>query len=90
LAKKIDEPAGVQVDADGQRLITLGSLRREIWLHHGTIPMKRLMKMFGMKKKSSQDRQNKFREVVKELCTMEQDPIGGRMLVLKQHYSNMG
>jgi hypothetical protein len=90
LAKKIDEPAGVQVDGDGQRLITLGSLRREIWLHHGTIPMKRLMKIFGMKKKSSQDRQNKFREVVKELCTMEQDPVGGRMLVLKQHYSNMG
>jgi hypothetical protein len=80
---------GIQMDANGQRLITLDQVRREIWLHHGKMPMKRLMKIFGIKKKSVADRQNKFREAVKELCTMETDPIGGRMLVLKQHYSNM-
>jgi hypothetical protein len=79
----------VQVDANGLRIVTLEALRREIWLHHGKIPMKRLMKIFEVKTKSSTDRQNKFREVVKELCTMNTDPIGGRMLVLKQHYSNM-
>jgi hypothetical protein len=79
----------VQVDANGLRIVTLEALRREIWLHHGKIPMKRLMKIFEVKTKSSPDRQNKFREVVKELCTMNTDPIGGRMLVLKQHYSNM-
>jgi hypothetical protein len=80
--------AGVQVDENGQRLITLENVRREIWLHHGTISTKRLMKIFDTKKKK--DRQAKFREVVKELCTMETDPVQGRMFVLKQHYSNMG
>lgn len=78
------------VDADGLRIITLPAVRKEIWLNHGQIPMKRLMKLFDIKKKSSADRQNKFREVVKELCTMKTDPVGGRMLVLKQHYQNMG
>jgi hypothetical protein len=81
---------GLEVDENGQRMVTLQAVRREIWLHHGTIPMKRLMKIFDIKKKAHKDRQNKFREVVKELCTMETDPVGGRMLVLKQHYSNMG
>lgn len=80
----------VQVDDNGQRVISLNQVRREIWLNHGRIPMKRLMKIFDVKKKSSQDRQNKFREAVRELCTMETDPVGGRTLVLKQHYSNMG
>jgi hypothetical protein len=89
-AKKIKAAESqVQVDANGLRIVTLEALRREIWLHHGKIPMKRLMKIFEVKTKSSTDRQNKFREVVKELCTMNTDPIGGRMLVLKQHYSNM-
>ena len=77
------------VDENGLRIITLPAVRKEIWLNHGQIPMKRLMKLFDIKKKSSPDRQNKFREVVKELCTMKTDPVGGRMLVLKQHYSNM-
>uniref|UniRef100_A0A7S2YEV3 Transcription initiation factor IIF subunit alpha n=1 Tax=Entomoneis paludosa TaxID=265537 RepID=A0A7S2YEV3_9STRA len=75
------------VDANGFRIITLEAVRREIWLNHGSIPMKRLMKIFEVKKKSAQERQDKFREVVKELCTMKQDPVNGRMLVLKQHYS---
>ena len=52
--------------------------------------MKRLMKFFDIKKKIAVEQQNKLREVVKELCTMETDPVDGRMLVLKQHYSAMG
>mmetsp|Transcript_16022 Transcript_16022/g.37126 ORF Transcript_16022/g.37126 Transcript_16022/m.37126 type:complete len:643 (+) Transcript_16022:147-2075(+) len=77
----------MEVDENGQRLVTLEAVRHEIWLTRGRIPMKRLMKIFDVKKKSSQDRQRKFKEVVRELCTIETDPIGGRMLVLKQHYS---
>ena len=79
----------VQVDENGLRIITLEAVRREIWLHHGSIPIKRLMKIFEVKTKWGPERQNKFREVVKELCIMKTDPIDGRMLVLKQHYSNM-
>ena len=77
----------LEVDENGQRLVTLEAVRHEIWLTRGRIPMKRLMKIFDVKKKSSQERQQKFKEVVRELCTIETDPIGGRMLVLKQHYS---
>ena len=50
--------------------------------------MKRLMKIFGIKKKSP-DRINKFRDVVRELCTMRQDKIEGNVLVLKPHYSKV-
>lgn len=75
------------VDANGLRIITLEAVRREIWLNHGSIPMKRLMKIFDIKGKSSQDRQDKFRDILKELCTIKSDPISGRMLVLKQHYA---
>jgi hypothetical protein len=81
--------SAIQVDADGLRIISLEAVRREIWLNHGSIPMKRLMRMFQVKRKSSQERQGKFRDVVKELCTMKSDPVAGRMLVLKQHYANM-
>ncbi|GAX17513.1 hypothetical protein FisN_18Lh154 [Fistulifera solaris] len=81
--------ASIQVDENGFRIISLDAVRREIWLNHGQIPMKRLMKIFDIKKKSTAERQAKFREMVKELCTMVNDPVSGRMLVLKQHYSNM-
>lgn len=79
----------LQKDEHGQRIITLDSVRREIWLNHGSIATKRLMKIFDIKKKSSAERQESFRRVIKELCTMVNDPVNGRMLVLKQHYSNM-
>lgn len=78
---------GVALDKDGQRVLDVDSVRREIWLHHGGIPVKRLMKIFDVKKKSSEERQNKFRELVKELCTMKVDPVEGNVLVLKQHYA---
>ena len=83
-------PTGVELDENGQRLLTLEAIRREIWLHHGAIRMKRLMKIFDIKKKSSLERKNKFQELVKELCTMKIDPVEGNMLVLKQHYASMG
>ena len=82
--------AALQVDENGQRIISIETVRSEIWLHHNKISMKRLMKIFEVKKKSPPERQTKFREVVRELCTMKADPVEGRMLVLKQHYSNMG
>jgi hypothetical protein len=77
----------MDVDENGQRLVTLEAVRHEIWLTRGRIPMRRLMKIFDVNKKSNQDRQTKFKEVVRELCTIVIDPIEGRMLVLKQHYS---
>jgi len=84
----IQADAVIQVDENGLRLITLDAVRKEIWLNHGSIPMKRLMKIFDVKKKYAA-RQNTFKEVVKELCTIKNDPIAGRVLVLKQHYANM-
>jgi hypothetical protein len=80
----------VALDEHGQRILTLDAVRKEIWLHHGGISMKRLMKIFHVRKKSSEERQNKFRELVRELCTMKVDPVEGNVLVLKQHYANMG
>ena len=68
-------------------MITLKAVQKEIWLRHGAIPMKRLMKIFETKK--DKDRKEKFREIVKELCIMQKDPVDGLMLILKQHYSNM-
>ena len=84
-----DTTTGVERDENGQRLITLQAIRREIWLHHGQIRMKRLMKIFTIKK-NDPGRYNTFRDLVKELCTMKVDKVEGNMLVLKQHWSNMG
>lgn len=86
---RLDDATGVQVDEHGQRIITLKAVQKEIWLRHGRTSMKRLLKIFDIKKKTAAERQNKFREIVKELCTMEKDPVEGNMLVLKQHYSAM-
>ena len=55
----------------------------------GSITMKRLLKIFNIKKKAGPERMNKFREVVRELCTMRQDKIEGNVLVLKPHYSKV-
>ena len=51
--------------------------------------MKRLIKIFNIKKKAGAERMNKFREVVRELCTMRQDKIEGNVLILKPHYSKV-
>lgn len=79
-----------QVDENGLRIITVEAVRREIWLNRGSIPINRLINLFDAKKKHGPDRQAKFRDVVKELCTMTNDPVNGRTLVLKQHYAQMG
>ena len=81
--------AAPQVDEHGLRLITLDAVRKEIWLNHGSIPINRLIKIFNANKKHGEVRQNQLKEVIKELCTMTNDPIHGRVLVLKQHYSHM-
>jgi hypothetical protein len=88
IGSSVAEPVA-QVDENGLRLITLEAVRREIWLNHGSIPINRLIKIFSANKKHGEARQSKFREVVKELCTMITDPLKGRILVLKQHYSHM-
>jgi hypothetical protein len=65
VVKKPPAVTAIQVDENGLRMITLEAIRREIWLNHGSMPIKRLMKIFDVKKKSTVERQNKFREVVK-------------------------
>jgi len=88
LPKKADASA-IQVDENGLRIITLEAVRNEIWLNHGSIALKRLVKIFDIKKKFGAERQDKFRVLIKELCTMKTDPVLGTVLVLKQHYANM-
>mmetsp|Transcript_9023 Transcript_9023/g.18134 ORF Transcript_9023/g.18134 Transcript_9023/m.18134 type:complete len:632 (-) Transcript_9023:49-1944(-) len=85
------DPAAVgnDIGPDGLRILTQDSVRREIWLNHGSIEAKRLMKIFGVKKKLA-ERKTKFNGIVRELCTIEQDAVKGTMLVLKPHWSHMG
>jgi len=78
---------GVELDKNGNRIISHKAVQREIWLHHGQIKMKRLVKIFDMKKKN-QDQRKLFREIIKELCTLETTQEGN-ILMLKQHYANM-
>ena len=74
-------------DDNGQRIISLQQVRREIWLNHNRIPMKRLLKIFNINKKTTEDRREAFKDVIRELCNMQDDPLaGGKILVLKQHY----
>ena len=83
--------AGVAVDASGQRIIDLVSVRKEIWLHNQQIPLKKLGKIFGVSMKSSKERRSAFKACLKELCTVVDDPVEGEKICrLKQHYSNMG
>ena len=80
-----------QVDENGLRVITLEAVRREIWLNHGSIGMDRLSKIFSVKKKvpNKNERKDLFKKAVKELCNMNDDPVKGKLLVLKQHYAHM-
>lgn len=48
------------------------------------IPMKKLMKLFEIKKKSSQERQNLFRSIVNDICDLELIEGVGKVLVLKE------
>jgi len=73
------------VDAQGERIISLEAIRREIWLHHGQIKTKQLLKIFNVRKRTPEQKKF-FNELVKELCTMSKT-VEGNMLVLKQHYA---
>jgi len=49
------------------------------------IPMKKLMKLFEIKKKSSMERQNLFREIVNDICDLEMFEEMGKVLVLRDN-----
>jgi len=75
------------IDENGQRILSMDGVRYEIFLHNKSIAMKKLMKLYNIKKKSSKDRIQKFQQIIKELCNMHKDPVKGNMLDLKQHYA---
>lgn len=86
----LTKDAGVAVDASGQRIISIDTVRKEIWLHNQQIPLKKLGKIFGVSNKKK-DRVAAFKACLKELCTVVDDPVEGQKICrLKQHYSNMG
>ena len=59
---------GFKLNENGNCLITLEAICREVWLHLGQIRMKRLMSIFSIKSKKSKDREM-FLEI--RLMTME-------------------
>ena len=73
-----------QLDDDGLRIISKETLRREIWLHNGSIKMRKLAKVYSVSGKSDKERKDRFKRICKELCNMKDG-----MLILKQHYSRM-
>ena len=87
-AGKAAAPAdtGIQYDENGLRIITKDAIRREIWLNNGHMKTKTLFKTFKISKKSAQERIDKFHEICRELCQMENKGV----VYLKQHYANMG
>lgn len=76
--------AGIQLDENGLRVITKDAVRREIWLHNGSIKIRKLAKVYKISGKASKERQELFKKVCKELCTAQNG-----MFILKQHYSKM-
>mmetsp|Transcript_10741 Transcript_10741/g.16468 ORF Transcript_10741/g.16468 Transcript_10741/m.16468 type:complete len:557 (+) Transcript_10741:260-1930(+) len=86
IAGGIPKEGGYVDPTTGERILSMESVRYEIFLHNKSISMKKLMKLYNIKKKSSQDRIKKFQHIIKELCLMNKDPVEGNMLVLKQHY----
>jgi len=49
------------------------------------IPMKKLMKLFEIKKKTAPEKQNLFRQIVNDHCDLEVMEGFGKVLILKQH-----
>jgi len=74
----------VQLDENGLRIITKDAVRREIWLHNGSVKMRTLAKVFKISGKSAKERQERFKTVCKELCN-----VNNGVFILKQHYSKM-
>ena len=79
----------VQLDENGDRILTFEAVRKEIWLHAGRILLMQLAKIYNINKKTSVERRSKFLAITKDLCNPE-DSIDGKMLVLKQHYAKLG
>ena len=77
-------PAIRQVDENGLRIISKDTVRREIWLHNGSIPTTQLFKTFKAHGKKYKERAKLLSEILLELCTMD-----GEILTLKQHYAKM-
>lgn len=73
-----------QLDENGLRVITKEAVRREIWLHNGSIAMRKLAKVYNVSGKSDKERQELFKTICRELCYMSDGK-----LILKQHYSRM-
>ena len=74
-----------QVDENGMIIISKEAVRREIWLHNGSIAAKQLFKKFKANTKKNKERRKLVMSICLELCTME----ANQMLVLKQHYAKM-
>jgi len=80
------------VDEYGLRIITLESVRREIWIRKCSIKVDVLCKIFQVtgsskglskaEKTKRKERKSRFNNICFELCTME-----GNLLTLKQHYA---
>jgi hypothetical protein len=77
----------VQFDEFGQRVLTQEGVQYEIFLHNKSIAMKKLMKLYNIKKKSPPERIKLFQAIIKELCNITKDPVEGNVLVLKQHFA---
>jgi hypothetical protein len=85
---KKQKVTGVELDAQGRRVLSLEAVQREIWLNHGSIPTKRITKTFGVKAKDK-ERYKEFVQIAKTIATFEKDELGNPILVLKQHYKKM-
>uniref|UniRef100_A0A7S3PU53 Transcription initiation factor IIF subunit alpha n=1 Tax=Chaetoceros debilis TaxID=122233 RepID=A0A7S3PU53_9STRA len=75
---------GVQLDENGLRIITREAIRREIWLHNGSIETKKLARTYKISGKTAKERKQRFFNVCRELCNMSNG-----MLTLKQHFRKM-
>jgi hypothetical protein len=79
----LNAPNAMQVDENGLRIISKDAVRREIWLHNGSLITQQLFKKFKAGKKYP-DRKKVMLQICLELCT-----INGSVLSLKQHYAKM-
>ena len=55
---KMSGKTSFELDENSNRLITLEAICREVWLHHGQIRMKQLMRIFSIKSKKSKEKKN--------------------------------
>ena len=85
-AEQSNKSKGImKLDKEGRRVLTIEAVQREIWLNNGAIKSKPLMKKFDVNK-ANPERQEEFKNIVRELCTLRSDADGNK-LVLKPHYA---